>query len=83
MNDESRALRQELAKLCDSYNHGITDKDTVDFRLGSNEPYAKAIKGIDPESVYETESKILSEDVRKIIIAMLHVGTRIREIEGF
>lgn len=83
MNDESRALRQKLAKLCDSYNHLISDKDTVDFRLGSHEPYAKTVSGIDPERIYEAESTALSEDVRQLIIAMLETGNRIREIEGF
>jgi hypothetical protein len=83
MNDESRALRQELATLCSSYNELIADKDTIDFRLGSKEPYAEAKPGIEPERAYEVESKSLGEDIREIVIKMIEVGQRIRSLEGF
>ena len=83
MNDESRALRLELAKVCDSYNELIADKDTVDFRLGSREPYAEARPGIDPEHVYELESKSLSDDLRETLIKMIEFGKRIKKLERF
>lgn len=83
MNDESRALRLSLASLCGAYNELIADKDTVDFRLGSQEPYGKAELGVDPELAYEGESKSLSDQIRDIIIKMIEVGQRIRGIEGF
>ena len=83
MNDESRALRQELGELCDSYNLLLADKDAIDFRLGSQEPYAEAKPGVDPEDVYEVESKSLSDDIRAVIIKAIGVGQRIRSLEGF
>ncbi len=83
MNDESRALRQSLADMCGAYNDLIADKDAVDFRLGSREPYGKAKPDVDPEHVYEAESKSLSDDIRDIIIKMIDAGQRIRSIEGF
>lgn len=83
MDDESRALRQSLADLCGAYNELTADKDTIDFRLGSREPYGKAEPGIDPEHIYETESKSLSDEIRNIIIEMIDAGQRIRGIEGF
>jgi hypothetical protein len=39
MNDKSRALRYELGSFCDRYKAMLTDKDTLDIRLGSDEPY--------------------------------------------
>lgn len=83
MNDESRALRQCLAELCAAYNELLADKDTIDFRLGSPEPYGKAEPGIEPERIYEAESKSLSNELRNVVIRMLESGERIRSIEGF
>ncbi|MGZ3498354.1 MAG: hypothetical protein ACXWNJ_17615 [Vulcanimicrobiaceae bacterium] len=83
MNDESRALRLELAKLCDFYNELVADKDTIDFRLGSPEPYAEAKPGIDAEAAYEVESGSLSDDIRETVIKMIEVGQRIRSLERF
>lgn len=83
MNDESRALRQSLAQLCATYNDLIADKDTIDYRLGSPEPYGKTQPGTNAERVYETESKSLSDDIRKIIVEIIEAGQRIRSIEGF
>lgn len=83
MNDESRALRQSLGELCGAYNELLADKDTVDFRLGSREPYGKAEPGIDPEHIYEAESKSLSDEIRNIVIKMTEAGQQIRAIEGF
>jgi hypothetical protein len=83
MNDESRALRRQLAVLCDSYNDLLADKDTIDFRLGSQEPYAEAKPGIDPERIYEVESQSLGNDIRALVIQVIGVGQRIRSLEGF
>lgn len=83
MTDESRALRQSLAELCDAYNELVADKDTLDFRLGSREPYAEAEPGTDPERIYESESKSLSDELRGTVIKMIETGQRIRSIEGF
>lgn len=83
MNDESRALRHSLAELCGAYNELIADKDTIDFRLGSREPYGKAKPGVDPEHVYEAESKSISNEIRDTVVKMVEAGQRIRSIEGF
>jgi hypothetical protein len=83
MNDESRALRQELTKVCDAYKELLADKDTVDFRLGSPEPYADAEPGIDPEQVYEVESESLNDNIRETVVKMIEVGQRIKRLEGF
>ena len=83
MNDESRALQQQLTKLYDSYNELVADKDAIDFRLGSREPYAEARPWIDPEHVYEVESKLLGSDIRETVIKMMKIGQRIRGLEHF
>lgn len=83
MNDESRALRQSLGELCSAYNELLSDKDTVDFRLGSPEPYSETESGTDPERVYEAESKSLSNGLRDIVVKIIETGDRIRTIEGF
>lgn len=83
MNDESRALRQELGELCDSYNGLLADKDAVDFRLGSQEPYAEAKPGIDPEHVYEVESRSLGDGIRALVVKVIRVARRIKSLEGF
>lgn len=83
MNDESRALRQSLADLCLAYIELLADKDTIDFRLGSPKAFGKAEQGIDPERIYEAESKSLSNELRRVVMRMLESGQRIRSIEGF
>jgi len=83
MNDESRALRHQLRELCDAYNVLLADKDTVDFRLGSHEPYAQTAEPVDAEAVYERESYVISDELRGTIIKMTEVAQRIRAIERF
>lgn len=83
MNDTTRRLRYALGALCDRYNTMIADKDTLDFRLGSSEPYGSTLNGTDAESAYLNESREVSEDLRTIIVEMMDVGRRIRDIEGF
>ena len=83
MNDESRALRQSLGELCSAYNELLADKDTVDFRLGSPEPYGPAETGTDPERAYEAESKSLSHDLRSVVVEIVETAQRIRAIEHF
>ncbi|HLI96598.1 MAG TPA: hypothetical protein VKT72_11000 [Candidatus Baltobacteraceae bacterium] len=83
MNDTSRRLRDALGTLCDRYNTMVADKDTLDFRLGSPEPYGKTVNEVDAESAYLSDSHEVSDDLRAIIIEMMDVGRRIREIEGF
>lgn len=61
----------------------IADKDTLDFRLGSPEPYGSTLNGVDAESAYLKESRGVSDDLRTIIVEMVEVGRQIREIEGF
>ncbi|HEV3155447.1 MAG TPA: hypothetical protein VGZ02_16670 [Candidatus Baltobacteraceae bacterium] len=83
MNDESRALRQDLVELFNSYNGLVADKDAVDFRLGSREPYAESKPGMDPERIYEIESESLGADLRAVLIKMIGIAQRIRTLEGF
>jgi len=83
MNDTSRQLRHDLGMLCDRYNKMIADKDTLDFRLGSREPYGNTLNDLDAESAYLSESREVSDDLRTIIVEMMDVGRRIRDIEGF
>jgi hypothetical protein len=83
MNDTSRQLRYALGTLCDRYNKMIADKDTLDFRLGSREPYGNTSNEVDAESAYLRESRDVSDDLRAIMIEMSDVARRIREIEGF
>lgn len=83
MNDESRELRYRLGTLCERYNAMIADKDTLDYRLGSNEPYGETAHEVSAESAYEAASHAVSGGVRALVIEILDVGKRIREIEGF
>jgi hypothetical protein len=83
MNDTSRQLRYALGALCDRYNSMIADKDTLDFRLGSREPYGNTLNEVDAESAYLSESRGVSDDLRSIIVEMMDVGGRIRDIERF
>ncbi|HKU68535.1 MAG TPA: hypothetical protein VJP85_12230 [Candidatus Baltobacteraceae bacterium] len=61
----------------------IADKDALDFRLGSPEPFDETVSGIDAECAYEDESRDVSGDLRAIIVQMVDLGQRIREIERF
>lgn len=81
INDESRALRRELTELYDSYNGLVADKDAIDFRLGSREPYAEVRPGIDSEDVYEVESELLRDDIRDTVIKIMDVRDRIKRLE--
>ncbi|HET9096314.1 MAG TPA: hypothetical protein VFN37_06605 [Candidatus Baltobacteraceae bacterium] len=83
MNDESRELRYRLGALCERYNAMIADKDTLDYRLGSNEAYDATIHGVDAEAAYEGASHALSGDLRTVIVEIIDLGSRIREIERF
>lgn len=83
MNDTSRQLRYHLGLLCDRYNTMIADKDVLDFRLGSPEPYDPAMAEGDAENAYLEESKSVSNDLRALIVEMIDVGQRIRDIEDF
>jgi len=83
MNDRSRQLRYALGTLCERYNSMIADKDTLDFRLGSPERYAETAGTIDAEEVYVRESAGVSNDLRSLIVEMIDVAQRIRDIEGF
>lgn len=83
MNDESRELRYRLGALCELYNAMVVDKDTLDYRLGSNEPYGETVHGVNAERAYEGASKQVGSDLRSLIVEMTEVGKRIREIEGF
>lgn len=83
MNDTSRELRYRLGTLCERYNNMIADKDTLDFRLGSPEPYGITTASVTAERVYEVESHEISDAIRKLIVEMVDVGKRIREIERF
>ncbi len=81
ISDELRALRREITKLYDSYNGLVADKDAIDFRLGSREPYAEAGPGVDPKRVYEAESESLRDDIRDTVIKIMHVTDRIKGLE--
>jgi hypothetical protein len=83
MNDTSRALRYALGTLCERYNSLIANKDTLDFRLGSNEPYGETAPGVDAEQAYADESHQVSTDLRALIVDMVEIAQRIRAIEGF
>jgi hypothetical protein len=83
MNDTSRQLRYALGVLCDRYNTMIADKDTLDFRLGSPEAYGDTANDVDAEGAYLNESRDVGNDLRTIIVEMIDIGERIRDIEGF
>ena len=83
MNDESRELRYRLGALCERYNAMIADMDTLDYRLGSNEPYDTTVHDVNAEAVYEGASRTVSGELRMVIVEILDIGKRIREIERF
>lgn len=83
MNDESRELRYRLGSLCERYNAMIADKDTLDYRLGADEPYDATLHSVNPEVVYEGASHEVSGELRTLIVEILDIGRRIREIERF
>lgn len=83
MNDESRELRYRLGALCERYNGMVADKDTLDYRLGSDEPYDTTIHDVNPEAAYEGASHEVSGELRTVIVEIIDVGRRIREIEQF
>jgi hypothetical protein len=83
MNDTSRRLRYELGTLCERYNTMVADKDTLDYRLGSPQPYGETSNEVDAEQVYMAESRDVTDDLRALIVEMVEVGQRIRAIEGF
>jgi len=83
ITDESRALRHHLLEICSTYCIHHADKDAVDFRLGSPEPYEETAADMNPEAVYETESFAISHDVRAIIIRLMDIAQEIRRLEEF
>lgn len=83
MNDTSRSLRYALGELCERYNAMIADKDVLDFRLGSPEPYGETEQNLDAQEAYLGESRSVSGDLRTVIVDIVDIGKRIREIEGF
>jgi hypothetical protein len=83
MNDNTRELRYALGTLCERYNSLIADKDTLDFRLGSHEPYGDTAGGVNAEQAYADESYVVSSDLRAVIVDMVEIGQRIRAIEAF
>ncbi len=83
MNDTSRELRYRLGTLCERYNTMVADKDTLDFRLGSPEPYGDTTASVAPERVYEAESHEVTHTLRQLIVEIIEVGQSIRNIERF
>lgn len=83
MNDTSRRLRYTLGVLCDRYNTMLADKDTVDFRLGTPEPYESTVHGIDAEKAYVEASQEVSSELRTIIVDIAQTAQDIRDIERF
>jgi hypothetical protein len=83
ITDDSRALRHHLGSLCLRYNALFADKDAVDFRLGSPEPYVETEHNTSAEAIYETESHSLTADLRSLIVELIEVARRIRDIEDF
>jgi len=83
MNDTSRELRYRLGTLCERYNTMVADKDTIDFRLGSPAPYDDTTESVAAERVYEVESHEVSGTLRQLIVEIIDVGQRIRDIERF
>ena len=83
MNDTSRRLRYELGVLCERYNSMIADKDALDFRLGSPEPFGETVGNLDAEKAYLKESGAVSSDLRAVIVEIGEIAQRIRAIESF
>ena len=83
VNDMSRQLRYRLGALCERYNAMIADKDALDFRLGSPEPFGDTASSVNAEEVYGEASGTVSSDLRALIIEMTDITQQIRAIEGF
>jgi len=84
MNAKSRALRYELGSFCDRYKAMLADKDTLDIRLGSDEPYEDGSMPVGgAERAYEDASESASADLRQLIVQIVEIGQRIRAIESF
>lgn len=83
MNDTSRQLRYALGSLCERYNSMISDKDVLDYRLGTPASYGETIGNLNAEGAYLDESVSVSSDLRALIVEMIDVAQRIRTIEGF
>jgi hypothetical protein len=84
MNDKSRALRHELGSLCDRYEAMLADKDTLDMRLGSDEPYEDGSMSVGgAKRAYENASESASADLNQLIVQIVEIGQRIRAIESF
>ncbi len=84
MNDKSRVLRHELGSLCDHYNAMLADKDTLDIRLGSDEPYEDgSMPAGGAKRAYEDASESASVDLRQLVVQIVEIGQRIRTIESF
>lgn len=83
MNDESRELRYRLGTLCERYNAMVSDKDTLDYRLGSHEPYQATAHEVSAEAAYENASHEVTDSLRVLIVELIDVSERIRRIEGF
>lgn len=61
----------------------IADKDALDFRLGSPEPFGETTGAVDAENVYAEASGTVSRNLRALIVEMVEIAGRIRAIEGF
>ena len=84
MNAKSRALHHELGALCNRYNAMLADKDTLDIRLGSDEPYEDgSMSAGGAKRAYEDASESASADLRQLIVQIVEIGQRIRVIESF
>jgi hypothetical protein len=83
MNDTSRELRYALGALCGRYNMMVADKDVLDVRLGTAQPFGETVNGVDAERAYLSESRDVSNDLRSTIVEIAEIASRIRDIEGF
>jgi len=83
MTDSSRQLRYHLGVLCERYNLAVADKDALDVRLGTPEPYQETSSRVNPKTVYEDESHLVSTDLRALIVEIAAVIGEIRSVEGF
>lgn len=61
----------------------IADKDALDFRLGSPEPFGETTGAVDAETVYAEASGTVSGNLRSLIVELMETAERIRAIEGF
>lgn len=84
ITDESRELRHALGGLCERYLLLLADKDTLDFRLGSADPYEDgSMPAGGAERAYEDDSKAVSETLRQVVGEIVETGRRIQAIESF